>query len=212
YEIVGVVRDSHYASVKEKPYPVYYIPWRQDKEIGGLNFYVRSALPVNQMVPQIRRTIASLDRGLPAWSLRAMDDQVKQNLVADRLMLQLAAAFAILATILAMLGLYGVMAHNVTRRTREIGIRLALGARPGLIRSMVLREMLWMLGIGLVIGVPAALGASKLAASQLFGVKSNVPAVVVSTGVILGLTAVLAAYWPARRASRVNPLDALRYE
>jgi predicted permease len=212
YEIVGVVRDSHYASVKEKPYPVYYIPWRQDKEIGGLNFYVYSALPVKQMIPQIRRTIASLDRDLPVESVRTLDDQVKQNLTSDRLVLQLAASFAILATILAMLGLYGVMAHNVTRRTREIGIRLALGARPGLIRSMVLREMLWMLGIGLLVGVPAALGASKLAESQLFGVKANDAAVVVSTGVILGLTAVFAAYWPARRASRVNPLDALRYE
>ena len=212
FEIVGVVRDSHYASVKEKPYPVYYLPWRQDKENGGLNFYVRSALPAKQMIPQIRKTIASIDHDLPVESVRTLDDQVKQNLTSDRLMLQLAAAFAVLATILAMLGLYGVMAFNVTRRTREIGIRLALGARPGLIRSMVLREMLWMLGIGLVAGVPAALAASKLAESQLFGVKANDPVVVVLTGVLLGLTAIAAAYWPARRASRVNPLDALRYE
>ncbi len=212
YEIVGVVRDSHYASVKEKPYPVYYLPWRQDKQLGWLNFYVRSSLPPSQMIPQIRRTIASLDRDLPIDSLRTMEDQVKQSLVSDRLMLQLAASFAVVATILAMLGLYGVMAFNVTRRTREIGIRLALGARPGLIRSMVLREMLWMLVIGLVVGVPGALAAAKLAESQLFGVKAHDPAVVISTGVVLGLTAVAAAYWPARRASRVNPLDALRYE
>jgi len=212
FQIVGVVRDSHYASVKEKPYPVYYIPWRQDKDIGSLNFYVRSALPAKQIVSQIRQTIASLDRDLPVDQLRTMDDQVKRSLMSDRMVLQMSAAFAILATILAMLGLYGVMAHNVTRRTREIGIRLALGARPGLIRSMVLREMLWMLGIGLAAGVPAALAVSRFAESQLFGVKAKDPVVVLSTGLILAITAVAAAYWPARRASRVNPLDALRYE
>src|SRR5262249_13116663 len=160
FEIVGVVRDSHYASVKEKPYPVYYFPWRQEKQTGSLNFYIRSALPAKQMIPQIRKTIAALDRDLPIESVRTLDDQIKQNLTSDRLMLQLAAAFAILATVLAMLGLYGVMAFNVTRRTREIGIRLALGARPGLIRSMVLREMAWMLATGLLVGVPAALAVS----------------------------------------------------
>jgi predicted permease len=211
-EIIGVVKDSHYARVKEDPYPVFYTPWRQDKQIGSLGFYVRSALPARQMIPQIRRVMASLDRDLPAENLRTLDDQIKLNIQSDRIVLQLAAAFAILATALAMLGLYGVMAHSVARRTREIGIRMALGAEPGSIRWMVMREMLWILGIGLVIGVPAALMLARYTESQLYGVKAFDAVVVAGAMLALAATAVAAGYLPARRASRVNPLDALRYE
>jgi predicted permease len=211
-EIIGVVKDSHYARVKEDPYPVFYTPWRQDKQIGSLGFYVRSALPTKQMIPQIRRVMASLDRDLPPENLRTLDDTIHLNIQSDRIVLQLAAAFAILATALAMLGLYGVMAHSVARRTREIGVRMALGAEPGRIRGMVMREMLWILGIGLLIGVPAAEALARLTESQLYGVKANDVLVVVGAVLALAATAVAAGYLPARRASRVNPLDALRYE
>jgi len=211
-EIIGVVKDSHYARVKEDPYPVFYTPWRQDKQIGSLGFYVRSALPTSQMIPQIRRLLASLDRDLPAENLRTLDDQIKLNIRSDRLVLQLAAAFAILATALAMLGLYGVMAHSVARRTREIGIRMALGAEPHGIRWMVMREMLWILGIGLATGVPAALMLARYTESQLYGVKAYDAMVVAGAVLALAATAVAAGYLPARWASRVNPLDALRYE
>ena len=131
------------------------------------------------MIPQIRHVLASLDPDLPAENLRPLDDTIRRNIHSGRMVLELAAAFAILATALAMLGLHGVMAHRLTRRTREIGIRMALGAEPGGIRWMVMREMLWILGIGLIVGVAAA---------------------------------VMAGYLPARPASRVNPLDALRHE
>ena len=211
-EIIGVVKDSHYAEVKEDPYPVFYTPWRQDKQIGSLGFYVRSALPTRQMIPQIRRVMASLDRDLPPENLRTLDDQIKLNILSDRIVLQLAAAFAILATALAMLGLYGVMAHSVARRTREIGIRMALGAEPGSIRWMVMREMLWILGVGLAIGVPAALMLARYVESQLYGVRAYDATVVAGAMLALAATAVAAGYLPARRASRVNPLDALRYE
>ncbi len=210
--IVGVVKDSHYSSVKDPPPPLYYRPWRQDKQINGLYFYVRSALPEKQMVPEIRRVMASLDRDLPLEDLRTLDQQIRMNVQQDRIVLQLAAVFAVLATALAMLGLYGVMAHSVTRRTREIGIRMALGAEPGRIRGMVMRELLWILIAGLVTGVPAAMLLARYTETQLFGVKARDLMVVVSAVLALTVTAIAAGYLPARRASRVNPLEALRYE
>jgi predicted permease len=210
--IVGVVKDSHYSSVKDPPPPLYYRPWRQDQQINGLYFYVRSALPERQMVPEIRRVMASLDRDLPLEDLRTLDAQIRMNVQQDRIVLQLAAIFAVLATALAMLGLYGVMAHSVTRRTREIGIRMALGAEPGRIRGMVMRELLWILIAGLVTGVPAALLLARYTETQLFGVKARDLMVVVSAVLALTVTAIAAGYLPARRASRVNPLEALRYE
>jgi ABC-type antimicrobial peptide transport system permease subunit len=126
--------------------------------------------------------------------------------------MQLAGTFALLATALAMLGLYGVMAHSVTRRTREIGIRMALGAAPMRIRGMVLREMTWILAAGVAVGVPAALALAKLTESQLFGVKSRDAIVVAGAVLALSATAALAGFLPARKASRVNPMTALRYE
>jgi len=211
-EIVGVVKDSHYAAVKEKPYPVFYTPWRQDKQLGSLDFYVRTALPAESMIPQIRRVVAQLDRNLPADNLRTLVDQVALNISNDRILVQLAAAFALLATVMAMLGLYGVMAHSVARRTREIGIRMAIGASPGLIRRMVMRDMLWIAGIGLALGVPAALGLARYTQSQLYGVKPYDAVVVACSALALAVTAAAAAYVPARRASRVSPMRALRYE
>jgi predicted permease len=210
--IVGVVKDSHYSSVKDAAPPLFYRPWRQDKQLNGLYFYVRSALPQKQMVPEIRRMMASLDRDLPLEDLRTLDEQIRMNVQQDRIVLQLAAVFAVLATALAMLGLYGVMAHSVTRRTREIGIRMALGAEPGRIRGMVMRELLWILIAGLVTGVPAAMLLARYTETQLFGVKARDLMVVVSAVLALTVTAIAAGYLPARRASRVNPLEALRYE
>ncbi len=135
-----------------------------------------------------------------------------RNISTERLILQLSASFAILATVLAMLGLYGVMGHNVMRRTREIGIRVALGAAPRKIRTMVMREMAWIVAIGLALGIPAALALSRLTQSQLYGVKPFDAVVVACAAAALAVTAVVATYVPARRAARVNPVTALHYE
>jgi predicted permease len=214
FEIVGVAKDSHYAGVKQDPPRLFYVPWRQDNVfgLGTMNFYVRSALPAEPMVPQIRKVVQSIDSDLPAEHLRTLQAQIDDNIQTDRGVLELAAAFAVLATALAMLGLYGVMAHSVTRRTREIGIRMAMGARPVNIRTMVMGEVAWILGIGLGVGVPAALGLARYAESQLFGVKAYDAAVVAGAVLVLTATAIAAGYVPARKASRVSPMEALRYE
>jgi ABC-type antimicrobial peptide transport system permease subunit len=141
-----------------------------------------------------------------------LDEQVRLNIRSDRLVLQLSAVFAVLATFLAMLGLYGVMAYNVVRRTREFGIRLALGAQTSVVRMMVLRELGMVLLLGLGAGIPSALALARLTESQLYGVKSSDATVVAGAAMALTLSALLAAVLPARRATKIDPMVALRYE
>ncbi len=211
-EIVGIVKDSHYANVRQVPPPLFYRSWRQDERLSAMSFYVRSELPAKQVVPQIRAAMRAIDPDVPIEDMRTLEEQIHFNIRSDELIMRLAGAFAVLATALAMLGLYGVMAHGVARRTREIGIRMALGAAPGRIRSMVMRDLGWILGFGLGLGVPAALASTRLIESRLFGVHGRDATIVCGATLLLALTAALAAWWPARRAARVNPLDALRYE
>lgn len=211
-EIVGVVRDTKYSEVKQTSPPLYYQPWRQSDDLGSMSYYIRTELDPHQTMIDIKTVMATLDRDLPVQGLRTMEDQVRRSIRSDRMVLQLTAVFALLATSMAMLGLYGVMAYSVNRRTREIGIRLALGARTGSIRAMVMRELLLILAGGLAIGVPAALLVTRYAEGQLFGVTSRDGTVIAAAVSALALAALAAAYFPARRATRVNPLMALRHE
>jgi predicted permease len=211
-EIVGVVKDAKYADLREAPPRALYTPYLQRKRQDDLYFYVRTAIEPEQVEAQIRRQVASLDSNLPIRELKTMQAQIEENLFEERLLSMLTESFAGLATLLAAIGLYGVLAYNVSRRTREIGIRMALGAEPGHVRGLVVREVAVMLVIGTVAGLAAAAGAGMLIRSQLYGLKFWDPVVYASAAAMLWVIALAAAFLPARRATNVDPMVALRYE
>lgn len=211
-EIIGIAKDAKYSQVKDATPPLFYLPYRQDKGIGATSFYVKTALPTEQIVPALRQAIAALDPNLPIEELKTLDAQVNENISLDRMISSLAAAFAALATILAAVGLYGVLAFTVARRTREIGIRLAIGASASAIRNMVLREVGIMVAIGVSLGLPAALLLARYAESLLFEMKGWDPVVLSAAVVLVASVSLASGYLPARRAMGTDPMQALRYE
>lgn len=212
HTIVGVVKDTHYASIRESPKPVFYQPYRQEKRQAQLYFYVRTALPPENLLPLIRREVASLDPNLPVGELKTMDGQIEEQLFAERLLTVNIMAFAALATLLAAIGLYGVLAYGVARRTREIGIRMALGAEPGAVRAMILKEVVWMLAVGALAGSAGAFGLSRVAESLFFGLTGSRWTIYAGATALLAIIALMAALMPANRATRIHPINALRYE
>jgi predicted permease len=211
-QIVGVVADAKYSDVKDAVPPVFFLPYRQDREIGSVNFYVRTGLAPEQIMGQITPLVSRMDSDLPVDDLKTLEQQVAENVFLDRLISTLSAAFALLATILAAVGLYGVLAYTVSQRTREIGLRMALGAGKDSVRSMVLKQVGRLVLIGGLVGVVAALGLGRAAQSLLFGMEGYDGLVVGIVAVLLGLVGFGAGYIPAVRASRVDPMQALRYE
>jgi predicted permease len=211
-QIIGVVQNAKYAEVKDVVPPLFFRPWLQDANVGSLNFYVRTALPPSQLLLSLPVLLRKIDPQLPVEGLKTMPQQIRENVFLDRILSILSTAFALLATILAGIGLYGVLAYTVAQRTREIGVRMALGADAGTVRLMVLRQVSGMMLIGGVAGVLAALGLGRAASSLLYGMKGHDPVVFALSLLVLMLVAFGAAYLPARRASRVDPMQALRYE
>lgn len=213
-EIVGFVRDAKYSDVKDEVPPLFFRPYRQDERVGSLSFYVRSSGPPEQLLQSIHRVVGSVDPNLPVENLRTMPEQVRQNVFMDRIITTLSAGFAILATLLALVGLYGVLAYTVAQRTREIGLRMALGAAPGRVRIMVLRQVAIMTIIGGTLGLLAAVWAGRAAKSSdiLYQMEGYDPLVLAASVVLLALVALGAGFLPAHRASKVDPMLALRYE
>jgi predicted permease len=211
-EIVGLARDAKYSQVKAEVPPQFFRPYRQDEELGFLILYVRTAQGPEQLLSTVPKVVARLDPNLPVENLRTMPQQVRENVYLDRAISVLSSAFAGLATLLAAVGLYGVLAYTVVQRTREIGLRMALGASPAQIRTMVLRQVGVMTLIGATIGLAAAVGLGRLAQSLLYNLSGNDPGVLAGSAVALALVAFCAGIAPAHRASQVDPMEALRYE
>ena len=211
-EIVGLVQDAKYDSVRAASPAVFFVPYRQDEDLGTISFYAKAGGDSGALLRTIRPLIASVDANLPVERLQTMPQQVAENVSSDRLMSVLSATFAALATALAAIGLYGVLAYTVSQRTREFGLRMALGATPINVQRLVLRQVLWMTLVGGTIGLGLAIGAGHIARALLFEMGSRDPAVLTTSAAMLLLVALGAGLVPAVRASRVDPMRALRWE
>jgi predicted permease len=208
-EIVGVVGDALYEGPREGVHRQVFIPnWGAN----SATLYVRTTLGSANAFTQIRRDVQQLDGALPIYGMKTVQGQLDETLLSDRLTAMLSAGFGMLATLLASIGLYGVMAFVVARRTKEIGVRLALGAQPARVIWLVMKEVVVLLAIGLAVGVPAGLLSAKYVASLLYGIQPRDPAIAVGTIVLLTLVSAAAGLIPARRASRIDPILALRCE
>jgi predicted permease len=220
-EIVGVVADAAYGDVKGDVPPQYFVPRTLDPS-GPLSlfsflgssatFYVRAAIDPDALLAAIPRVVASVEPTLPLSNVVTLRRQAQDSIFVDRLVTMLSVSFAALATVLAAIGLYGVLSYGIAQRTRELGLRLALGAEPANVRAMVLRHVALLAAIGIVAGGVAAIGFGRVAESLLYGLTAADPRAFAAAAVLLSLVVLGAAYLPARRASRIAPMEALRYE
>jgi predicted permease len=211
-EIVGLVKDGKTGSLREKPLRFVYLPFTQRAQVGGMTFYARTSVDPLGLAPRLRAIVQKADATLPVTDLKTMGAQINESLLVDRLVAVLSAAFGLLATLLAALGLYGVMSYAVSLRTREIGVRVALGADRKTVLLMVLKEVAVLAVIGVAIGLPSGYTLGRLVETQLFGLTARDPLTFVVATATLLLTAFLAGYLPAMRATRVPPMTALRYQ
>jgi len=211
-EIIGVVGNSLYEGPREGVHRQAFIPFNQADFPGSVSFYVRTSSDPDRLFAALRRNVAELDPAMPVYQMKTLSRQLDETLSTERLIALLSGAFGILATLLAAMGLYGVMAFVVARRTKEIGLRMALGAQRGEVLWMVMKEALVLVAVGLAVGLPAAYVLSRYVSSQLFSVARTDVWTAVSALAILTAAAAGAGLLPARRASGIDPIRALRYE
>ena len=211
-EIVGIAADARYANIDQDAPPTLYLPYLQQDDAWDVTFEIKTAASTESVVKLIRTALDSVDRDLPILDIRTQNQQIDAALTEQRMFASLTSGFGLLALLLAGIGIYGIMAYNVSRRTNEIGIRMALGAQASAVLTMVLREA-WLLAIlGTVAGIAAALAVTRLLANELFGIKPNDPATYCAAGLLLLAIALLAGAIPARRAASIDPCNALRHE
>jgi macrolide transport system ATP-binding/permease protein len=208
YRIVGVVRDAKYTNLRQEISPTMYVPQNR----MGATFELRTAADPKALLPAIRRTVAALNPNLPLSNVTTQEAQIDRLLFQERLVARLSVFFGLLALTLACIGLYGLLSYEVVRRTREIGIRMALGATGGKVLRRILTRGLTLCIVGGLLGVGGALGAARYLKSMLFGVQPSDPSTIIGVAVLLALVAFAACYIPAQRAMRVDPMEALRYE
>jgi predicted permease len=213
YEIIGVVKDVRYTSLRNEGRAMFYLPFTQSDTSGGqMTLVVRAAVDPTTVAAAVRREARALDPAMPMFEVETLATQVAASLREERLLATLSSGFGLLALLLSCLGLYGILSYTVARRTNEIGIRMALGADRRDVLWLVLRDALRLVLLGVLLGIPAALAATRLVASQLFGIGAADPVAIVLATLVLLVVAAVAGYLPARRATRVDPLVALRYE
>ena len=211
-EIIGVARDTKYESMREEIPIEVYQPSYQVNFVTGMMAYVRTGRQPEQAFASIRQLVNRLDPNLPVTDMKTLEKQQEESLITERLVASLSATFGVLATLLAAIGLYGVMAYIVAQRTREIGIRMALGAARGDVLWLVMKEVLQLAAIGIAIGLPSAWALTRFAKSQLYGIQPNDAFTIAIATAGIGLVAILSGYIPARRATEVDPMRALRWE
>jgi len=211
-EIVGVVRDFHHGAVREDIWPAWFIPLLQSPKSDDLTFYLRYYGDSASITSSVRRVVRDAGAGLAPTALRTMDEQIDDNLSNERLISLLSIAFGLLATLLAGVGIYGVLAYSTAQRTREIGIRIALGSSRIAVAGIVLSDVLRLAALGIVIALPVAFGLSRMLKSQLYGVSPADPLTLTCAVLLIALVALIASLVPATRAASVNPTEALRSE
>jgi len=214
WQIVGVVRDATYNHAGEEHDPMAYLAVMQLTEDDQYAFFlqVQTAGDPSAAAGEVRAALAEIDPNLPVLDMQSISELLDSLIVQQRLVSQLAGFFSVLAVSLSAIGLYGVMTYSVVRRTNEIGVRMALGAGAGEVLWLVLRQSLILLGIGVALGIPATLGASRAIQAGLFGLSPRDPGTLVGAVLVIAVVTLLAAYFPARRAARIDPIVALRYE
>jgi len=211
-EIIGIVKDIKYTNLRDEIPIQMFEPYMADKYVGGMTVYVRTTMEPSQFFSAVRAKVRGMDPNLPLWAMRTLDEQISKSLLTERLVASLSTVFGFLATLLAMIGLYGVMAYTVARRTREIGIRMALGAGEKHVIWMVMREVLLLVSAGLAVGLAATGGLTRFVQTQLFGITPHDPFILAAAALSLAAVACAAGYIPALRASRVDAMRALRHE